>query len=131
MKNRILAVFFVLALASLACMGSIPNTNNPEYQYAIMTQQVHDLQLTQMAAGAGLVNAQSTAVINNSSDSPQGGVNIYLQGHEDGYSEGVEDVNATNTIDRQGNSIAFWQIAAGALLVFILGMVFLNAVSKS
>lgn len=99
--------------------------NSPEYQGTVQAQNAQSAQLamqqTQMAANSNYVNAQATAAINNSSDSPQGGVNIYLQGHEDGYQEGVEDINATTTINRQGNAIAFWQLAAGGLLCVVLG----------
>jgi hypothetical protein len=131
MNKKISIAVFILMLVSLACTDWFTRPPQGGWREQATQQSAQlSMQMTQAAANSNYTNAQATAVINDSSDSPQGGVNIYLQGHDDGYEEGVEDVNATNTINRQGNSITFWMLIAGALICMFLGMAFLNAVSK-
>lgn len=126
------SIFGLLALmfSTLACMGPLwtLNPNSPEFQGTMVAQEQINMQQTLVAAQAGYLNAESTAVINNSSDSPQGGVNIYLQGFEDGEQEGIEDTVTTTTIKNQQVVIAGQQVlmigGVAAFIVFLLFLVF-------
>jgi hypothetical protein len=69
-----------------------------EAQKAVIAQTAAADASTKSAAESIGILAAATADINNSSNSAQGGANIYIQGREDGYEDGYEDSQKDTTI---------------------------------